>query len=111
MLHERFERAIVAYMPEFATKHVESNSIRTRLGLARKDEPCFGIDKVLDQPRGADPVDLRSWPGLPHAAAVSVDLLVAAGAFSSAATRALFEFLHQLLGLFPLSAPKTIDRV
>src|SRR5690349_9126047 len=95
-------------MREFASKHVESNRIRTRVGLTRKDEPCFRIDKVLNQPRGADPVDLRSWPGLPHAAAVFADL-VAASAFSSAATRARFKLLHQLLGLFPLSAPKTID--
>src|SRR5207245_11389944 len=80
------------------------------LGIGSETKPGPGIDEVLDQPCGSNPVDLRARPSLPHAAPV-FGFLFGPCAGRKVATGTRFEFLYQALRFPPLAASKEIDSV
>src|SRR3989442_12344398 len=70
-LEERLERAVLALVGEFAFEHVEPHGARARKRVERKGEPGFRVEEPLDEPGGADAVNLRSRPRHPKPAAVT----------------------------------------
>src|SRR2546423_5300392 len=65
-LRESLKRAAIAMMREFGVQHVEGNRFRHGLSSWCKNEFCFGVDELGNQPRRSHSIDLRprtSQPG------------------------------------------------
>src|SRR5207249_3720065 len=67
-LQERFERAVLAVVPELGAEDVEGDPLLGSVGGVRESAWRGRVDEAFDEPRGRNAVDVRSWPGHPRAA-------------------------------------------
>src|ERR1700756_1908683 len=63
--NQRFKSAAVAMMAKLGIYHSVPHSSFLLCGCLRKDEFCFGINKVADQPGRTNAIDFRAWTGDP----------------------------------------------
>src|SRR5207249_2038298 len=63
-LQERFERAVLAVMPELGAEDVEGDPLLGSVGRVRESESRVRVDEAFDEPRGRNAVDVR-WPSGP----------------------------------------------
>src|SRR2546429_459072 len=77
---EGFKRAVIAAMSEpFFMKHVEWHAASRHTVLRCKSKPCFGVDKVSDQPSRRTAIDSRPWSSDPEPALVVLRVDLADG--------------------------------
>src|SRR5881394_3822748 len=62
--------AVFVHVRKLGIEHVERNRFRSRRNFWGESEARFRIDELTNQPRRADAIDLRMWPGEPGAAAL-----------------------------------------
>src|SRR5579859_2042719 len=101
LLCQGFKCAVLAPMSEpLFMEHVVRHGSTRHAILWRKSKAGFGVDKVVDKPRGRATIDAWSWSRHPHPALVffRIDLGGrAAGLGGIRPGRLLEQFLHALL--------------